>query len=39
MYLKNLFLHVLRYYDLDPCHYFRAPGVSCDAMLKMTGVS
>ena len=28
----------LRYYDLDPCHYFSAPGLSWDAMLKMTGV-
>ena len=23
---------------LDPCHYFSAPGLSWDAMLKMTGV-
>ena len=22
----------------DPCHYFSSPGLSCDAMLKMTGV-
>ena len=28
----------LKYYDLDPCHYFSAPGLSWDAMLKMTGV-
>ena len=28
----------LDYYSLDPCHYFRAPGLSFDAMLKMTGV-
>ena len=27
----------LKYYDLDPCHYFSAPGLSWDAMLKMTG--
>ena len=26
------------YYGLDPCHYFSAPGLSWDAMLKMTGV-
>ena len=26
------------YYKLDPCHYVSAPGVSWDAMLKMTGV-
>ena len=25
-------------YGLDPCHYFSVPGVSWDAMLKMTGV-
>ena len=29
----------LKYYDLDPCHYFSAPGLSWDAMLKMTGVT
>ena len=23
-------------YGLDPCHYFSAPGLSWDAMLKMT---
>ena len=28
----------LKYYDLDPCHYFSAPGLSWNAMLKMTGV-
>ena len=26
----------LKYYDLDPCHYFSSPGLSWDAMLKMT---
>ena len=26
------------YYGLDPCHYFSSPGLSWDAMLKMTGV-
>ena len=26
----------LKYYGLDPCHYFSAPGLSWDAMLKMT---
>ena len=25
-------------YGLDPCHYFSSPGLSWDAMLKMTGV-
>ena len=28
----------LKYYGLDPCHYFRAPGLSWDATLKMTKV-
>ena len=26
----------LKYYKLDPCHYFTSPGLSWDAMLKMT---
>ena len=29
----------LRYYDLDLCHYFSAPGLSWDAMLKMIEVT
>ena len=29
----------LKYYGLDPCHYFSSPGLSWDAMLKMTGVN
>ena len=28
----------LDYYGLDPCHYFSSPGLSWDAMLKMTGI-
>ena len=28
----------LKYYGLDPCHYFSAPGLSWEAMLKMTKV-
>ena len=28
----------LKFYKLDPCHYFSSPGFSRDAMLKMTGV-
>ena len=30
----------LKYYGLglDPCHYFSCPGLSWDAMLKMTGI-
>ena len=49
MYLKTdvlLLVHVfekfikncLDYCILDPCHYLCAPGLSFDAMLKMTGV-
>ena len=29
----------LKYYDLDLYHYFSAPGLSWDAMLKMTGIT
>ena len=25
-------------YGLDPCHYYSSPGLSWDAILKMTGV-
>ena len=28
----------LNFYKLYPCHYFTFPGLSWDAMLKMTGV-
>ena len=28
----------LDYYRLDHCHYFSSPGLSWDAMLKMTGI-
>ena len=28
----------LEYYKLDPCHYFTCPGLSWDAMLKMTDI-
>ena len=28
----------LKFYKLDPCHYFSSPGLSQDAKLKMTGV-
>ena len=28
----------LNYYRLDLCHYFSSPGLSWDAMLKMTGI-
>ena len=29
----------LKYYGLDPCHYFSSPGLSWDAMLKMTDIN
>ena len=28
----------LKFYGLDPCHNFSSPGLSWEAMLKMTGV-
>ena len=28
----------LQYYKLDPCHYCTSPGLSWDAMLKMTNI-
>ena len=28
----------LKFYGLDPCHYFNSPGLRLDAILKMTGV-
>ena len=28
----------LQYYKLDPCHYFTSPGLSWDAILKMTDI-
>ena len=28
----------LEYYCLDPSHYFSSPGLSWDAMLKMSGI-
>src|SRR2546425_3849684 len=28
----------LEYYELDPAHYYSAPGLSWDACLKMTGI-
>ena len=28
----------LKYYVLDPCHYFSSPGLVWDAILKLTGV-
>ena len=28
----------LKFYKLYPCHYFSFPGLSWDAMLKITGI-
>ena len=28
----------LKFFELDPCHYFSSPGLSWDALLKMTGI-
>ena len=28
----------MQYYKLDPCHYFTSPGLSWNAMLKMTNI-
>ena len=35
---ENFIDTCLKLYKLDPCHYFSSPGLSWDAMLKMTGV-
>ena len=36
---ENFRSHCLNYYKLDPCHYFTSPGLSWDAMLRMTGIN
>ena len=36
--LEKFISTCLKYYKLDPCHYFSAPRLFWDAMLKMTGV-
>ena len=35
---KNFRKTCMQYYKLDPCHYFTNPGLSWDAMLKMTNI-
>ena len=35
---EKIFNTCLKFYKLDPCHYFSSPGLSWDAMLKMTGI-
>ena len=34
--LANVFEKCLEHYELDPCHYFTSPGLSWDALFKMT---
>ena len=36
---ENFRTYCLNYYKLDPCHYFTSPGLSWDAMLRMTGIN
>ena len=33
---ENFIDTCLKLYKLDPCHYFSSPGLSWDAMLKIT---
>ena len=35
---KNFRKTRIQYYKLNPCHYFTSPGLSWDAMLKMTNI-
>ena len=35
---ERLISTCLKYYELDPCHYFSSPELSWDAMLKVTGI-
>ena len=35
---ENFINTCLDYYGLDPCHYLISPGLSWDAMLKMTKI-
>ena len=36
--LEKLIFMCLKFYGLDPCHYFSSPRLSSDAMVKMTSV-
>ena len=38
MFFEKFIDTCLKFYGLDHCHYFSSPGLSWDAMLKMTGV-
>ena len=35
---EKIFNTCLKYYGLDPCHYFSSPGLNWDAMLKMAKI-
>ena len=35
---EKLINRCLNFYGLDPCHYFSYPGLSLDAILKMTDI-
>ena len=35
--LEKFIATCLKFYRIDLCHYFSSPGLSWDAMLKMTG--
>ena len=35
---ENIIDTCLKFYRLDPCHYYSSPGLSWHAMLKMTSV-
>ena len=35
---ENFRMTCIQYYKLEPCHYFTSPGLSWDAMLKMTNI-
>ena len=36
--MESLLLPCLKFYGLDPCHYFSSLGLNLDAMLKMNVV-
>ena len=38
MFLKNFINDSLKFYGLDPSHYLSSPGLSWDAILKMTKI-
>ena len=38
MFFEKFISMCLKFYGLNPCHYFSSPGLSWDAMLKMTGI-